>query len=60
MLKICKRCDKKYKSPFPLAQNVGGFLEIATKEWCANCNAFVMHIIYRDRSAYNLPDVRLR
>lgn len=60
MLKICKRCGKEYKTPYPVAENVGGVLEIATKEWCADCNALTMYVLFRDRCAYNLPDVRLR
>lgn len=58
--KICKRCNKEYSNPYPVAEKIGGILEIATKEWCADCNALTMYILFRDRSAFSLPNVRLR
>ena len=54
---ICKRCGEEYNCPAPEVKNPGGITEIATTEWCAACNEYAMHVLYRGRSAYRSPRV---
>ncbi len=51
----CLRCGKEYDDPVPEIIQPDGVTEIATREWCAGCNAFAMSIVYRGRSAYSKP-----
>jgi len=50
----CKRCHKEFENPVPEVTYPEGIHEIASKEWCAACNALVMSIVYRESSAYNI------
>jgi len=49
---VCLRCGREYETPFPEIVRPGGWEEIATKEWCADCNKLVMSVIFREISAY--------
>ena len=51
----CKRCGKEFENPIPEIKKPDGNKEIATIEWCAECNEFAMSILYRGRSAYDSP-----
>lgn len=48
----CLRCGKDFDDPVPEITYPEGIREIATKEYCAGCNAFVMSIVFRESSAY--------
>ena len=55
----CLRCTKEFEKSVPKVTNPKGVKEIATREYCAECNAFVMSILYRGNSAYDiLPSKR--
>lgn len=49
---ICLRCHREYETPFPEVVRPGGWEEIATEEWCADCNKLAMSVIFREISAY--------
>ncbi len=49
---ICLRCGKEYDDPRPEIIIPGVNPEIATSEWCAECNKVSMAALYRNRSAY--------
>ena len=49
---ICKRCGRLYTCPDPPIVSDGEVTEIATTDWCADCNAYVMTVLYRGRSAF--------
>lgn len=49
---ICKRCGKEYEDPYPEIVGEGVNYEIATLEYCADCNALVMTLVHRESSAY--------
>lgn len=51
-VKICKRCGKEFTNPVPEVAVPTGITEIATTDWCADCNKFAMSIVYRWSSAY--------
>jgi len=53
----CRRCGKEFDTPYPEIKNGKGILDIATVEWCASCNEFAMHILYRGTSAYKAPKI---
>ncbi len=59
--KICKRCGRKFVNPVPKFRNLDAprpellFTDIATDEWCANCNRVAMSAIYRNNSVYFDP-----
>ena len=42
----------EFTSPIPEITWPDGEREIACAEWCANCNAYTMTVIFRDGSAY--------
>lgn len=48
----CRRCGAEYDSPVPEVTYPEGNHEIATTEWCDNCNALIMSVIFRESSAY--------
>lgn len=48
----CRRCGRDFTTPIPDIVNPQGNLEIACVEWCAECNALAMSIIFRESSAY--------
>lgn len=60
MNKVCKRCGKEFSNPIPEVKNPDGIREVATVECCADCNALIMWVLYRDRSAYRLSGQMLR
>ena len=49
---ICIRCGKDYEYTVPEATHPGDNTEIASAEYCAGCNAFIMNIVFRESSAY--------
>ncbi len=51
---ICKRCGKEFEDSVPPVTRPDGNHEIACWEWCADCNAHVMSIIFRESSAYRI------
>jgi len=55
--RVCNRCRKPYTNPYPPTKNPGGVIEIATTEFCADCNAHVMHVLFRQNSAYRSPKI---
>lgn len=55
----CRRCGKEFDSPVPEVTYPGGIVEIASHEWCAECNAFAMNIVYRWSSAYRVDPKNL-
>lgn len=50
----CLRCDKEFDNPVPEVTVPNGRHEIATSEWCAECNAFTMNVVLRWASAYKV------
>jgi hypothetical protein len=48
----CRRCGVKFTDPCPVVTNDEGIPEIASMEWCADCNQYVMNIVFRYGSAY--------
>ena len=51
---VCKRCGKPYTNPMPEITYPDGVCEIATTEYCAGCNAFLMNVLFRWSSAYRV------
>jgi len=51
----CLRGGKEYNNPIPEVSNPEGIKEIATREWCSDCNALTMAVIFRRSSAYRIP-----
>lgn len=53
-IKTCKRCGRKYSITIPKIKQSGKFLhdDIATDDYCANCNRVVMSAVYRDACVY--------
>ncbi len=56
-LSICVRCGKEYDEPIPKVTDPTGIKEIASEHFCADCNALIMTVIYRNRSAYRKGDL---
>ena len=52
---ICQRCGKEYMDPVPKAVHPDGNPEIATKDWCPDCNSFTMCLVFRGSTAYKIP-----
>ena len=50
----CLRCGKEYDNSTPEVTDPGGRHEIATNEWCAECNQFTMTVLLRWASAYRV------
>ena len=50
----CLRCGKEFENPMPEITVSDGYKEIASVLYCASCNAFVMSVLFRDRSAYDI------
>lgn len=50
----CLRCGNWYENPVPPVTDPKGNLEIATVEWCADCNALCMSLVHRGSSAYDI------
>ena len=48
----CLRCGRSFENPVPEITNPGGNTEIATDEYCADCNRLVMSLVNRYSSAY--------
>lgn len=48
----CRRCGTEFTDPRPIVTNDEGIPEIASKEWCADCNKYVMNVVFRHNSAY--------
>lgn len=48
----CRRCGREFDNPVPEVTYPKGSHEVACAEWCADCNAFVMNIVYREFTAY--------
>lgn len=51
----CRRCGAEFTDPTPKVTKPDGIPDIACKEWCPGCNSFVMNIIFRGSSAYDVP-----
>ncbi len=49
---ICKRCGREFSNPIPEITEPEGHREVASAEWCADCNSFAMSIVFRNSSAY--------
>lgn len=51
----CLRCGRDYEDPVPSVTNPDGqSTEIATREWCPDCNRIAMMAVRRHSSAYFL------
>lgn len=50
----CRRCGREFDNPVPEVTYPKGLHEIATSEWCAECNVFTMSIVFRESSAYKV------
>lgn len=48
----CRRCGREFDNSVPEVTYPKGIHEIATSEWCAECNVFTMSIVFRESSAY--------
>lgn len=49
----CLRCGREFEDPRPAVTNEDGInTEIATDEWCPDCNRIVMMVVFRQSSAY--------
>ncbi len=55
---ICLRCGKEFSNPIPPVTNPEGYTEIATDLWCADCNALVMTVLSRGRTAYQMMNIQ--
>lgn len=53
----CFRCGREFESSIPKVTEVKGVKEIMCSDWCAACNAYVLSIVYRGRSAYTLKPI---
>ena len=53
----CRRCGREFTESEPPVAKPEGIREIATVEWCADCNAFAMYILYKGRLAYRSPRI---
>jgi len=51
---ICLRCGREFDNSVPEVTVPDGRRDIATSEWCAECNAFAMNILLRWASAYKV------
>lgn len=49
---ICLRCERKFDNPVPEVTYPEGYHEIACIEWCADCNALTVAVIFRGSTAY--------
>lgn len=56
----CRRCGRSFDDPVPEVTHSEGIHEIACVEWCAECNAFAMSIVFRESSAYRVAKGSLR
>lgn len=54
---VCLRCGRKYETPFPEVVIPDGRMEIASEEWCADCNRLAMTLVFREISAYRMKGV---
>ncbi len=41
--------------PVPKSRSSGDNFEIASKNWCPDCNALTMGLIFRGSTAYTIP-----
>ncbi len=48
----CRRCGREFDNPVPEITRPDGNPEIATSEWCADCNALIMTVVHRESTAY--------
>ena len=51
---ICLRCGKEFNNSVPKITNSKGFTEIATNEWCSDCNNLCMNLVFREGTAYKV------
>ena len=51
-MSTCKRCGREFDNPVPEVTYPEGIHDIATKEWCADCNALTLTVLFRESSAY--------
>lgn len=57
----CLRCGRQFSNPIPKVRNLNAprcellHKDIATLEWCANCNRIAVSGIFRNNSAYFDP-----
>jgi len=55
---LCRRCGRPVNNPVPEVTHPEGNYEIATEEWCADCNALTMSVVFRGISAYRLEKLK--
>lgn len=55
---VCLRCGREFENPVPPVVNPEGGREIATSEFCADCNKLIMSVVFRDATAYRVPGTR--
>ncbi len=48
----CRRCGVEFDDPVPENSIPSGNTDIASAEWCADCNTFVMSVVFRESSVY--------
>jgi len=54
-MKKCLRCGEEFTDPIPKVTNPEGEItDIATNDWCSNCNAILSSVLFRERSAYQV------
>jgi hypothetical protein len=56
----CRRCGVEFTDPRPVVTNDEGIPEIASIEWCADCNQYVMNVVSRHNSAYKVDPGTLK
>ena len=54
--KKCLRCNKEFDNPVPEVTNVSphAITEIATEDWCSDCNRLTMNLMFREATAYKV------
>jgi len=55
---VCRRCGREFTNPVPEVTDPSGNKEIACVEWCSDCNALAMSILFRWSSAYCMKHLR--
>lgn len=52
----CLRCGKEFENPVPEVTNISQTAnsEIATSDWCADCNRLAMNVVFRESTFYKV------
>jgi len=56
--RVCLRCGREYDNPIPeVVDPTRTQKEIATSEWCADCNRLAMSVLFRESSVYRTREL---